>query len=177
MSEEEQIKYYDNLIETIDQVFTSENYDTSKLDNGEDEYIKTGKMTVTLTTLENQRDHLIKNMTRIDLGYCEILLKNDYNITDNETIYIRKIDIEQKEMKTIKVLYDVYCKLNRTNLIKLKLTSCINSKILIYIPLPFEITNNVDEFNSGSGYYNDICYTTTSEDGTDISLNNRRKNF
>ena len=28
-----------------------------------------------------------------------------------------------------------------------------------------------------SGYYNDICYTTTSEDGTDITLKDRRDNY
>ena len=32
-------------------------------------------------------------------------------------------------------------------------------------------------FNIISGYYNDICYVTTSEDGTDISLKDRQKNF
>ena len=31
--------------------------------------------------------------------------------------------------------------------------------------------------NSSSDYYNDICYTYTSEDGTDISLADRKRNF
>jgi len=31
--------------------------------------------------------------------------------------------------------------------------------------------------NSSRGYYNDICYTTTSDSGTDISLNDRKKEF
>ena len=31
--------------------------------------------------------------------------------------------------------------------------------------------------NTSSGYYNDICYTTTSEDGTDITLKDRQKEF
>ena len=43
--------------------------------------------------------------------------------------------------------------------------------------MPYELNGNVDELNSGSGYYNDICYTTTSEDGTDISLKDRKKDF
>ena len=78
-------------------------------------------------------------------------------------------------MKSSKVEYDVYCKLFGTNLIKLNLTVCENSKISIYIP--FILTGNVDEYNSSSGYYNDICYTTTSEDGTDITLNDRKTNY
>ena len=43
--------------------------------------------------------------------------------------------------------------------------------------MPFEITENIDKYNRSSGYYNDICYTTTSEDGTDITLKDRRTNF
>ena len=175
MPREEEIEYYDNLIKVIEQTFTSENFDTSKIDNGQDEYIETGKIIVTLTTLENQRKHLNKNMSVIDLGYCESLLKNWYNISDNETIYMKKIDIAQKGMKITKIKYDVYCKLNGTNLIKLNLSICADTKIFIYVPI--EITKNIDEFNSSSGYYNDICYTTTSEDGTDITLKDRQKNY
>ena len=121
MPREEEIEYYDNLIKAIEQTFTSENFDTSKIDNGQDEYIETGKIIVTLTTLENQRKHLNKNMSVIDLGYCESLLKNGYNISDNETIYMKKIDIAQNGMKITKIKFDVYCKLNGTNLIKLNL--------------------------------------------------------
>ena len=31
--------------------------------------------------------------------------------------------------------------------------------------------------NSSSGYYNDICYITTSDSGTDISLKDRKNIF
>ena len=78
-------------------------------------------------------------------------------------------------MKIPKVEYDVYCKLFGTNLIKLNLTVCENSKISLLIPIA--ITDHPDKFNSSSGYYNDICYTTTSEEGTDISLKDRQKEF
>jgi hypothetical protein len=57
-------------------------------------------------------------------------------------------------MKTIKVKYDIYGRLNRSNLIKLNLTACSKNKISIFIP--FEITKNIDEYNSSGGYYNDI---------------------
>ena len=49
----------------------------------------------------------------------------------------------QEGMKTYKVDYDVYCKLFGTNLIKLNLTVCENSKIT-----PFIITGNLDKFKS-----------------------------
>jgi len=49
------------------------------------------------------------------------------------------------------------------------------SKISILIPIV--INDYIDKFNSSSGYYNDICYTTTTEDGTDILLKDRQKEF
>ena len=78
-------------------------------------------------------------------------------------------------MKISKIEYDVYCKLFGINLIKLNVTACKNSKILILIPI--ELNENIDILNSSSNYYNDICYTTTSEDGTDITLKDRKKDF
>ena len=39
------------------------------------------------------------------------------------------------------------------------------------------ITENLDILNSKSGYYNDVCYITESDKGTDISLKDRRNNY
>ena len=47
----------------------------------------------------------------------------------------------------------------------------------VSILIPISITDNLDKLNSSSGYFNDICYTATSEDGTDISLIDRQKDF
>ena len=57
------------------------------------------------------------------------------------------------------------------NIIKLNLTLCRNSKISISIPN--KLDEDLDILNSSSNYYKDICYTTTSEDGTDITLKDR----
>ena len=159
----------------IEEGFISENYNISNLDNGEDEIIKTEKIIITFTTTENQKNNKNNNMTSIDLGECETLLRNFYNISDNETLYMKKIDIQQEGMSTLKVEYDVYAKIYRNKLIKLNLTICSNSKISIFIP--FIIDENINKYNSSSDYYNDICYTTTSEDGTDILLKDRQKEF
>ena len=174
MSKEEEIEYYDNLIKIIEKGFT-ENYDTSKLEEGQDEVIKTEKMTVTFTTIDNQKSNINNNITRVDLGECETLLRKEYNISSNEILYMKKIDIEQESMKIPKVEYDVYCKLFGTNLIKLNLTICEKSKISIFIPIV--LPEDLDKFNSSSGYYKDICYSTTSKDGTDIPLADRQKEF
>ena len=174
-SKEEEIKYYDSILKDIEDAFTSENYDTSNLENGKDEVISSEKLVITFTTSTNQKKNLNNNMTKVDLGECETLLRNFYNISTNETLFMKKIDIVQEGMKTLKVEYDIYCKLFGTNLVKLNLTACGKSQISITIPIV--LNEDLDKLNSSSGYYNDICYTTTSEDGTDILLKDRQKEY
>ena len=58
-------------------------------------------------------------------------------------------------MRIPKIEYDVYCKLNGTNLVKLNLSICKDTKIVLSIPVT--VTQNVDELSGNSGYYNDIC--------------------
>ena len=70
---EEEIDYYDNILQNIEIKFTSENYDIKNLDNGKDEIINNDRITTTLTTSENQKNNIHNNMTRIDLGECENL--------------------------------------------------------------------------------------------------------
>ena len=48
---------------------------------------------------------------------------------------------------------------------------------MIFLLIPIEIKENLDILNSSSGYYNDIYYQTTSDSGTDISLNDRKNEY
>ena len=121
-TKEEEIKYYNKIIEAIETGFTSEKYDTSYLDKGEDEELKTDKIIITFTTIKNQKNNKNNKISSIDLGECEILLRNYYNISNHETLYIKKLDIIQEGMKTIKVEYNVYSKLSGNNLIIVNLS-------------------------------------------------------
>ena len=165
----------DILIKNFEVFFTSENYNTSKIDQGEEEIYKEEAFTITFTSSKNQKNNINNNMTRIDLGQCEIELRKFYNLSDDKILYMKKIDINIPGMNIPKVIFDVYCKLNDTNLIKLNLSLCQNNRVEISIPI--KLTENLDKLNSSSGYFNDICYVATSESGTDISLEDRKKDF
>ena len=171
---EEEINYYDTILKIIETEFTIENYDTTNLDNGHDEFIKIEKMRVTFTTLENQKNNIANNLTIIDIGDCELYLRNIYHI-QNKTLYMIKIEKEQEGMKIPKIVFNIYSKLNDTNLIKLNLSFCHNATISLFTPL--KKPNNLEELNSSSRYYKDICYVTTSESGTDISLKDRKNEY
>ena len=110
----------DIILQNFEVGFTSEDYDTSILDEGEDEIFIENKMIITLSTLKNQKDqtNIDNNITTIDLLQCEKLLRNEYKLFNNETLYIKKIDAMEKGMKIPKVEYDIYAKLKMNNLTK-----------------------------------------------------------
>ena len=115
-------------------------------------------------------------MITIELGKCEYILKNEYNISINDPLYrLQIISEEEKGMKIPKIDYDIYYPFKNNNVTKLDLNFCKGTKIEISIPV--KINDNLDKYNPKSGYYNDICYKTTSDSGTDISLKDRRNEF
>ena len=85
------------------------------------------------------------------------------------------MEIPQPEKKITKIEYNIYCKLFGSNLVRLNISECKNSKILLSIPM--QLSGDLDKLNSSSGYFNDICYTSTSDSGTDITLGDRRYQY
>jgi len=92
ITKEEEINKYNQILEKIESIFTSDNFDLTNIDSGEDQVINANKMLITFTNTENQKNNLESNMSTIDLGKCELLLRNYYNLTNNQTIYLKKID-------------------------------------------------------------------------------------
>ena len=166
-------EYYKKIVDNIENIFMSDKFDKSYLDKGYNEIFKIDKMIVALTTQNNQRNNLYNNMSSIDLGKCEKVLKDYYNISYSDTLYMIKIDFEQDGLNITKVGFDVYYKSSDNKLVKLNKSICENN--LIYLSVPIIIAENIDKLNISSGYFNDICYTSTSDSGTDIILKDRQK--
>ena len=95
-------------------------------------------------------------MTSIFLGSCETLLRYAYNISNNESIYIKKVDIKQENMKIPKIVYDLFYKINSTNLVEMNKSICRDNKISLIVPV--ELTESLDKLNSSGDYYNNVCY-------------------
>ena len=145
----------------------------SELDSKKEIIFEQNNLKYIISTTDFQKRE--SNKSTIDLGNCEIKLKNNSNIPLEETLYIFKIEFNINGMKIPKTEYEVYYLSNTSQFVKLNLSICQNEKIII--SHPFEINNNIDKYNPKSGYYNDICYTTTSENGTDITLSDRKEEF
>ena len=71
-------------------------------------------------------------MISIDFKHCEVLLRNLYQINNDEKIYIIKLDVEQEKMRIEKILYYLYRKLSNEKLERLNLSICKNTTIALY---------------------------------------------
>ena len=174
----EENKAHDVMLGNIEHGFTSEEYNISHLEDSEEDIIEFRKTITTLTTLRNQKNNintLKHNCTFIDLKECETSLREAYPFIVNEDdLFIKKTDVIQEKFRIPKIEYKIYYKShdeNVTKLIELNITTICHD-IDLYIPV--EVTENFDLLNVSGGYFNNKCYPTISEFGTDLTLENRR---
>ena len=126
-----------------------------------------------IISTNNQNNNDYNNISVINLGQCENKLKSHYNISKDEPLIIFKIDIHKEGLLYSTVEYEIY---NSKGNIQLDLNICNDTIIEIYLPVLID-ENNIFKHNSSSEYYNDICFTYTTENGTDIILNDRKNEF
>ena len=81
-----------------------------------------------ISTLSNQNK---QNISFIDLGYCEALLKTENNINKTEELIIFKIENKFEGIKIPIIEYDIYSKNGK----KLNLDICKNDTIKYFIPV------------------------------------------
>jgi hypothetical protein len=147
--------------------------------NGEKETIKTDNVIYRMENYEQQsEDELISN---VYLGKCEELLRSKFNISKEKPLIIYKTDIKSSDYSTTYVQYKIYHPDSRQSLDYHKV--CSAEEIRISVPVNLndqtkELHNSLNNsgynlFDSNDSFYNDICATYTSKNGTDISLNDR----
>ena len=166
--EEELLNNFRNMITGV--------LNASTFNNNEELYLKEKDVTYSFASSKDNDIKENDNRTIINLGLCEDKLKDIYNISKNNSLYILKLDIFFEGMKIPKLEYEVYYPLNNTNFVLLDLSLCEDIKIEKTYPLKIE-EDKIDQYDSKSEYYNDICYPAASESGTDISLLDRREEF
>ena len=153
----------------------SENFNLTDIEKGNDIVIEEEGTKFVLTSASNQKNNINnKNTTNINLGECETKLRNKYNITKD--LYILKIDKEIEGLKVPKIEYEVYTIFENNKLEQLDLSVCEGNKIDIYIPYNLS-KDDYDKYDLKSGYFNDICYSYTSDNGLDVSLQDRKNEY
>ena len=148
------------------------------IDDNEELIIPKDEMTFTFTSKFLQDKEENSNSTNIimnNLGECENILKEFYNISEESKLYILKIDKEQKGKNYPQIEYQVFYPSISGKMEILNLSLCDGTDIELSIPIVINFT--IDKYNPQSNYYNDICSKATSESNTDIPLGDRRNEF
>ena len=102
-------------------------------------------------------------------------IKKNNNIGKNNTLIIFKIDNYIEGLYIPIIEYDLF---NPNTNEKLDLHQCQQSNNFAYIFIPtFIDTNNLDKHDPTSNYYKDYCLTYTTDDGTDITLYDRKNDY
>ena len=126
-----------------------------------------------ITSSENQNNNEYTNISSIKLGDCEEKLKNKYKIDYNDSLIIFKVDLIEEGLKIPIIEYEIY---HPYTLEKLELDCCYETKIEISIPFNID-EDSLYKYNSSDEYYNDLCYSYTTENGTDIVIKDRQNEF
>ena len=142
-------------------------------ENKEDFVKKEDDVIYQITTSENQKNNSKNNISTLDLGDCEDTLRSIYNISKIYPLIILKIDYYSPDPLIPIIGYEIYHPLNKS---KLDLKYC--EEILIKLNIPVSIDENkLFKYDPNSDYYTDNCFSHTTENGTAIILNDRKKEF
>ena len=146
---------------------------------GKNTIIKTGNVNIQISNIDAQK--YAKDLSNVDLGNCGEILKEKYCKSVNDSLIMLKFDIRPENQKSTYVQYEIYDPLSKKFL---KLEECIDSYVIIDIPLELDNDSELlyyiltragyNLFNSSDSFYNDICATFTTPNGTDILLYDRR---
>ena len=139
-----------------------------------------------LSTVEFQKYYDNINSSSVNLGQCENLLREKYSIPNENSLIILKLDLKNIETKSTYVQYEIY---DSVTLTKLNLDYCknLNLKIIIYVPVQLNSTcislyENLKNwgynlFDSRDPFYHDVCTLFTNQFGTDVIIEDRRKDY
>ena len=111
------------------------------------------------------------NLSIIDFEGCEKILRKQYNISEKEVLYMFRLDIKFDNLLIPILEYEVYSSIKK---LRLDLNYCSNEEIVILNPVKIK-EDTLYKYLSNSNYYNDKCFNYTTDDETDIILNDRRK--
>ena len=107
------------------------------------------------------------------MGKCEEKLRKEYNINNNISIFIFQIEFFTQGILIPIIEYEVYDIIKRQ---KLDLNYCNDIEIDISIPVSID-EDNLFKYNSSNEYYNDKCFPYTTENDTDIIIEDRRNEY
>ena len=175
-TEELSVESKDKIINSIVENIENGNLDSileEVISEEKDFFIQQDDIIFQITTTQNQNKNEYNNISTIDLGDCEGELKSRYGINPNDSLIILKIDYFMEGLNIPIIGYEVFDPSNRT---RLNLSYCKDFQINYNIPVSIE-EDELSKYDPKSEYYKDECTSSTSNDGTDLTLNDRKNEY
>ena len=165
----------DKLKENIRDDIINKNIEIKDIISGkkEDLILKSSDTIYQITSSDNQNNKKYNNLSTINLGECENILKDIYGIDPNLPLIIFKMDYYRTDSLIPIIGYELFHPINRT---KLDLSYCKNKIFNITIPVSID-EDNLFKYDPNSKYYTDECFPYITENGTDILLNDRHDEY
>ena len=143
--------------------------------------IQTENVIFQLSTFEEQKNSDNPNVSSIDLGKCEELIKSQEGLNEEDNLIVLKTDIKSDDLTSTYVQYEIY---HPYSLALISLEVCKDIPINVNIPVTLDenaqsVCDSLCEsgynlFDLNDSFYNDICTTYTTENGTDLTLAGRK---
>ena len=166
---------------TNEQLQTIYNEMKSQIGPNKSQIIETENVIFQISSLDEQKNNENPNISSIELGECEDILKNNSGLSENEDLIIYKVDIKNKDLSQTYVQYEIY---DPKTLNIISLDACKDIPIFINVPVNLnENTRSIysslnqygyNLFDLNDKFYNDICSPYTTENGTDLTLADRK---
>ena len=147
--------------------------------NGNDVIIYTKNTKVQVSSIDSKNN--LTGLSDINLRECGEILKEKYINSKNDSLTILKFDIIPNNEKSTYVQYEIYDSKTESFL---ELKECTGNNIVINIPIDLDTYIQVlydslaeygyNLFDANDIFYNDICSTYKTKNGTDILLYDRR---
>ena len=144
-------------------------------ENKKDYIIEQNDIIYQITSSYNQKNKVYDNISTIDLGECENILKSESNMNEDDNLIILKIDYLMEGLNIPIIRYNIF---NPNTKSHLDLNLCNNEKINYNIPVSISI--NEDDlyiYNPESEYYNNLCFSYNTSNTVDKTLYDRKDEY
>ena len=165
----------DNKISIYQELITNGSFNTildNIIDNNKDYIEQEGLVTFHITSTEIQKISK-NNNSIIDLGKCEYILKDIYRLNYSIPLIVFKVEYKSQDTLIPMIEYEIYHPYNHS---KLDLSFCSNLSINLNISVSID-ENKLYIYDPNSDYYTDDCSTYSTDEGLDIIINDRKKEF
>ena len=178
-SEEINQKIYEQIINNVIQNFEDSNEEGVIIEAKDNFFYQITTLENDLNTIEGN-NNATNRFSRIDIGECENVLRESYNLDKNVSLIIVKFEKISNFSYERNLQFEIYESLRMT---RLNLSLCNDIPIDIHVPviLSEKMQNLFEElkdlgydlFDINNEFYQDICTPYKSSNGTDVLLSDR----